>query len=166
MTVSTWNGRNKNARYTEDPSKLAALPDKPSALTAMPEGGGMLFSEAATEGKWIGVDLDGTLATHDGKLGEIGAAIPSMVERVEKWIKDGHEVRIFTARAGSALERIKVKKWLSDHDLPSLAITNKKDWKMLELYDDRAIRVEHNKGTICPSCQKAAKFNSLHLAEY
>ena len=154
MKMSTWNGRNKNARYTEDPSKLAGLPDNPNALAAMPEG------------KWIGVDLDGTLATHDGKLGEIGAAIPSMVERVEKWIKDGHEVRIFTARADSALERIKVKKWLSDNDLPDLAITNKKDWKMLELYDDRAIRVEHNKGTICPSCQKAAKFNSLHLAEY
>lgn len=116
--------------------------------------------------RWIGVDLDGTLAKHDGKIGEIGAAIPSMVERIEKWIDDGHEVRIFTARADSTLERTKVKKWLSDNDLPDLAITNKKDWKMLELYDDRAIRVEHNKGTICPSCQKAAKFNSLHLAEY
>ena len=154
--MSTWKGRDRAAGYIEDTSKLAALP----------EDGGMFFNETAKEGKWIGVDLDGTLAKHDGKLGEIGSAIPSMVERVEKWIDDGHEVRIFTARAESALERIKVKKWLSDNDLPDLAITNKKDWKMLELYDDRAIRVEHNKGTICPSCQKAAKFNSLHLAEY
>lgn len=164
--MSTWKGRDRAAGYIEDTSKLAALPDNQKALAVMPEDGGMFFNETAKEGKWIGVDLDGTLAKHDGKLGEIGSAIPSMVERVEKWIDDGHEVRIFTARAESALERIKVKKWLSDNDLPDLAITNKKDWKMLELYDDRAIRVEHNKGTICPSCQKAAKFNSLHLAEY
>ena len=49
---------------------------------------------------WIGVDLDGTLATHDGKRSQrIGAPIPAMVERVKMWLREGREVRIVTARA-------------------------------------------------------------------
>lgn len=50
---------------------------------------------------WIGVDLDGTLAHYDGWKGPavIGEPIPSMVERVKRWLAEGHEVRVFTARA-------------------------------------------------------------------
>lgn len=117
--------------------------------------------------KWIGVDLDGTLARHSGKLGgKIGAPLADMLDRVKKWLDDGHEVRIFTARADSSLERIKIARWLEDHGLPELAITNTKDWEMQELWDDRAIRVIHNKGEPCAGCESATKFTSHYLTEF
>jgi len=48
---------------------------------------------------WIGVDLDGTLAVHMGVWdGSIGPPIYPMVDRVRRWIKEGREVRIITAR--------------------------------------------------------------------
>jgi len=49
---------------------------------------------------WIGVDLDGTLAiyTELTPLLKIGEPIPPMVDRVKRWIAEGHEVRIMTAR--------------------------------------------------------------------
>ena len=49
---------------------------------------------------WIGVDLDGTLARHDGNQSKrIGEPIPAMVERVKMWLREGREVRLVTARA-------------------------------------------------------------------
>jgi hypothetical protein len=49
---------------------------------------------------WVGVDLDGTLATYNTWEGpeHIGEPIPEMVERVKAWRRDGRAVRIFTAR--------------------------------------------------------------------
>jgi hypothetical protein len=46
---------------------------------------------------WIGVDLDGTLAHYDGWKGadHIGEPIAPMVERVKRWLSEGHEVRVF-----------------------------------------------------------------------
>lgn len=54
-------------------------------------------------GRWIAVDLHGTLANHDATQVEgdpyhIGVPIPAMVSRVKAWIAAGHEVRIFTAK--------------------------------------------------------------------
>lgn len=51
-------------------------------------------------GGWIGVDLDGTLATYDGWVSadHVGEPVPAMVERVQQWLAEGREVRIFTAR--------------------------------------------------------------------
>ena len=48
--------------------------------------------------KWIGVDLDGTLAEWDGWKGHqhIGKPIPQMVERVKRWLAMDIEVRVFT----------------------------------------------------------------------
>jgi len=49
---------------------------------------------------WIGVDFDGTLALYDQWRGadHCGEPVGAMLFRVKKWIADGHEVRIFTAR--------------------------------------------------------------------
>ena len=49
---------------------------------------------------WIGVDLDGTLAYYDEWRGalHIGEPIPAMLERVRRWLDEGKDVRIFTAR--------------------------------------------------------------------
>ena len=96
--------------------------------------------------KWIGVDLDGTLAEWDGWKGHehIGKPIPLMVERVKRWTEMDIEVRIFTARASIADHVTPVQKWLEDNGLPGLAVTNKKDYKMLQLWDDRCVQVIPN----------------------
>lgn len=102
---------------------------------------------------WIGVDLDGTLAYYDRWRGldHIGAPIPAMVERVKRWIADGHTVKIFTARISLPEERDIVihalRNWLEVAGLPtSLEVTNVKDFGMIELWDDRAVQVEANTG--------------------
>ena len=46
-------------------------------------------------GGWIGVDLDGTLAYYDYWRGpeHIGEPIPAMLERVQRWLAEGKDVR-------------------------------------------------------------------------
>jgi hypothetical protein len=97
---------------------------------------------------WIGVDLDGTLARDIGANGldEIGSPIKPMLNRVKKWIADGKTVKIFTARASSARQVARVKKWLARHGLPDLEVTNTKDLRMVELWDDRCVQVTTNLG--------------------
>lgn len=101
------------------------------------------------DGEWIGVDLDGTLAYHDkwGGIEQIGKPIPKMLERVKKWISKGKTVKIFTARAAEGPEAIKyVEDWLEENGIGGLEVTNKKDFKLMELWDDRVIQVKKNTG--------------------
>lgn len=99
---------------------------------------------------WIGVDLDGTLAKYDGwGDGSIGEPVPAMLFRVRQWLADGKTVKIFTARASDEREKSKVQEWLGRHDLAECEVTNVKDFAMIELWDDRAIRVMPNKGERC-----------------
>lgn len=97
---------------------------------------------------WIGVDLDGTLAFYDGWKGpqSIGDPVPSMLARVKVWIKDGIEVRIFTARAFTPELIPFVEVWLDKHGIGGLKVTNVKDFGMVELWDDRAIQIIPNTG--------------------
>jgi hypothetical protein len=97
---------------------------------------------------WIGVDLDGTLAHDLGNKGldEIGSPIKPMLKRVQKWIAEGKTVKIFTARASSPRQVAAVKKWLVQHGLPDLEVTNAKDLRMIELWDDRCVQVMTNSG--------------------
>jgi len=101
---------------------------------------------------WIGVDLDGTLAEYHGwiGIGHIGDPVPAMLERVKAWLAEGTEVRIFTARvshpAGRRDATRAIGDWCEKHGLPRLRITNTKDFDMIELWDDRAVRVATNSG--------------------
>lgn len=54
---------------------------------------------------WIGVDLDGTLAQHSGDISRIGEPIEPMCDRVRKWLKEGADVRIVTARVSGLFMR-------------------------------------------------------------
>lgn len=103
---------------------------------------------------WIGVDLDGTLAHYDEwrGIGHIGLPVPAMVERVKRWLAEGRDVRIFTARVSgrddaecqAAFDAI--DRWclgLFGYPLP---VTCVKDFEMIELWDDRAVAVEPNTG--------------------
>ena len=101
---------------------------------------------------WIGVDLDGTLAHYDHWRGplHIGAPVKLMVARVQNWLDEGKRVKIFTARVcdrelASEITAA-VKDWTEKHVGERLEVTNKKDYGMIELWDDRAIQVRRNTG--------------------
>ena len=94
---------------------------------------------------WIGVDLDGTLAHHDGTFkGEdhIGKPVAPMVKRVRQWLAEGKDVRIFTARKPHPA----IRRFCKENFGKVLPITNQKDPSMIALYDDRAVSVVRNKG--------------------
>lgn len=104
---------------------------------------------------WIGVDLDGTLAQYDEWRGptHIGPPVHLMVERVKRWLGQGIDVRIFTARVyrGAALSPdpsvvSAIQQWSREHIGCTLTVTNEKDYGMIELWDDRAVQVEANTG--------------------
>jgi hypothetical protein len=93
---------------------------------------------------WIGVDLDGTLAYYDEFRGDdhVGAPIEPMVRQVRKWIAEGKDVRIFTARKPHPA----IRKFSHDNFGKILPVTNVKDHKMQALYDDRAVGIKRNSG--------------------
>jgi len=113
---------------------------------------------------WIGVDLDGTLAVYRGwNDGAIGEPVPFMVERVKRWLAEGQDVRIFTARVGVcdeysteslrtaneefAHEQARlIGDWCETHIGTRLKVTAVKDFTMVELWDDRAVQVIPNTG--------------------
>lgn len=102
---------------------------------------------------WIGVDLDGTLANYGGWVcpDHIGEPVAPMVARVKAWLADGIEVRIFTARAWRAGddEISAIQDWSEKHIGVRLPVTCAKDYRMIELWDDRAVRVRTNCGVPC-----------------
>lgn len=98
---------------------------------------------------WIGVDLDGTLAYYDKwRGGHIGAPIPGMLERVKRWLAEGKTVKIFTARAADPSNIPMLEAWLITYLGQVLTITNVKDKRMVELWDDVAVRVIKNRGAV------------------
>lgn len=116
---------------------------------ALPEKKGEEPKADNDNAPWIGVDLDGTLAQYDGWRGfdKIGKPVPVMLARVKHWLKNGYSVKILTARAAFPEQGIPpVKKWLAENGLPDLEVTNKKDFSMIELWDDRAVQVVANTG--------------------
>jgi hypothetical protein len=99
---------------------------------------------------WVGVDLDGTLAEATAWKGmtHIGPPVSLMMRRVRAWLEKGIRVKIVTARAGDPEGLAATQAWLKTHGLPELEVTDKKDFGMIELWDDRAIQVVQNTG-IC-----------------
>ncbi len=104
--------------------------------------------------RYIAVDLDGTLAEYHGWVGvdHIGEPIPKMVNRVKKWLAEGKDVRIMTARVSpqpegrTATTVQAIERWCLEHIGQLLPITHSKDYGMIELWDDRAIQVIENTG--------------------
>ena len=93
---------------------------------------------------WVGFDLDGTLAHYDHYRGDehVGAPIEPMVRKARKLIREGYDVRIFTARKPHPA----IRKWCKEHLGKVLPITNTKDPAMIALYDDRVVGVKRNEG--------------------
>ena len=123
---------------------LSQAPEEPRPTERVPS------TRPANQRGWIGVDLDGTLAeatTWQG-MEHIGPPVPLMMRRVRQWLDQGLPVKIMTARAGDPVGVAATQAWLKAHGLPELEVTDKKDFGMIELWDDRAIQVVQNRG-IC-----------------
>lgn len=105
---------------------------------------------------FIGMDLDGTLAYYDEWRGveHIGNPIPEMVSLVTKYLAEGIEVKIFTARAAiedkeeRELAIKTIQEWCLKHIGIGLDVTAIKSPMMIKFYDDRAIQVKENTGII------------------
>lgn len=123
---------------------------------------------------WVGVDFDGTLAEYTSWVSgsHVGHPVKPMIERVQRWLQAGREVRIFTARIhpldrcvwpddkrelhGTFIENSRedtcwesieaIRKFCKQHVGFYLPITNVKDFGMIELWDDRAVQVRPNTG--------------------
>ena len=119
---------------------------------------------------WIGVDLDGTLAEYHGAENtfRVGPPVPAMVRRVKRWLKQGREVRVFTARVdgGTIAQSVyrdvpdetvevyrqlvlvvkMIQDWTERHCGARLKVTCVKDAAMEQLWDDRCVQVRRNTG--------------------
>lgn len=100
---------------------------------------------------WYGVDFDGTLV----KSGQHGPGewepVWSMVKRVREWIAEGRTVHVVTARAHPTFPNRDL--WVNDvvqfcvcHLGAALPVRCDKDGGMVELWDDRAVRVVAGEG--------------------
>lgn len=117
-------------------------------------------------GAKIAVDLDGTLANHyEGAFHpeKIGDPVPDMLERVNRWLKEGFNVVIFTARAEDEGNIEPIKKWLKQNGLPPLEITNRKTMDMVSIWDDRAKQVVPNEGIPVDGLEEGSKKRSFEL---
>src|SRR5687768_11716701 len=99
---------------------------------------------------WIGVDLDGTLSLYDGWRGmdHIGPPVPLMLARVQRWLETDLDVRIVTARAADPAGVRAVEAWCLTYLGRKLPVTDRKDFGMIALWDDRAVSVESNTGVV------------------
>lgn len=105
--------------------------------------------------KWVGVDLDGTLAYYEEWIDEyhIGEPVPAMIDKVKKHLAAGDEVRIFTARIAGNRQGISpeqttqlIQDWCEKHIGLRLPVTCIKDFGMEVLYDDRCVQIIKNTG--------------------
>jgi hypothetical protein len=109
------------------------------------------------------VDFDGTLSTWHSPVSwhddwrAIGEPIPLMVSRVKKWLAEGEDVRIFTARMDGyhpkgrvpvRLIRQLIQAWCLVHIGVVLPVTNRKSYWCKAIYDDRAFQVERDTGRV------------------
>jgi hypothetical protein len=101
------------------------------------------------------VDLDATLSVYDGWKGveKIGEPIPKMVERVKKWLQEGKDVRIFTARVNPNQDKAKlvsakywIQKWCLEYIGQELPLTCEKDFETITIWDDRCVQIIPNTG--------------------
>lgn len=102
--------------------------------------------------KWLGVDLDGTLAHYDGWNGidHIGMPIMNVVLSLRARKEQGWGIAIFTARVSDPSEAIEAESqiwaWLEKHHIDVDGITCVKHKHFVEFWDDRARQVVFNKG--------------------
>ena len=122
---------------------------------------GKIFEDAVfpKEG-WYGVDLDETLAYYFGPIGntEIGDPVMDIFLIVRKWLDEGKDVRLLTARASFPEEVPKIESWLTKYGIEKVVITNVKSPGMVMLLDDKAREVASNTGIIIGGLRDQVKW--------
>lgn len=92
---------------------------------------------------WVGVDLDGTLATPkwtpDNPTSEIGDPIPENIIKVDELVKAGYKVIVHTSRPWTDYQVI--EQWLTYWEIPYKEIQCGKPLYAAYI-DDRAINAE------------------------
>ena len=107
--------------------------------------------------KWYGFDIDGTIAdnsAHTFGMGKIGKPVKPMCDLMKKLHAEGRCVKIFTARLSdvgsdpSSQTAVKehIWNWCDENLGFRPEITDRKDYRMECLYDDRAKQVVRNTG--------------------
>lgn len=100
---------------------------------------------------WIAVDFDGTLSVWQSN-DTVGPPVLVMVQRVKAWIAKGYEVRIFTIRVSFKDEKKNecntkmIEEFCLKYIGKVLAVTCRKDYNCIQIWDDKAIRVIKNTG--------------------
>ena len=120
----------------------------PGAWVVFEPGADPIF---VAEKRWVGVDLDGTLARDDAKGHflppyPLGEPIPEMIAMVQSLLQAGVTVKVFSARACEPESVPIIQAWAERHGLGHLEVTNQKDYDLIRFYDDRAIQVLPNRG--------------------
>jgi len=105
--------------------------------------------------KYVGFDLDGTLAIHEegADVDHVGAPIPEMVALAKRYLDDDVEVRIITARVAPEysdreVQRAMIEAWCQEHLGEIVPVQAHKCGRMERLYDDRAVGVVRNEGIL------------------
>jgi len=118
------------------------------------------------EDVWYGFDIDGTIAdntAYTSGLGEIGKPIKPMCDLLKRMHDEGRWVKIVTARlsdlpsdpASQYSIKEHIWRWCDQHLGFRPEITDRKDYKMECLYDDRAKQVVRNTGECLEDKYKA-----------
>lgn len=108
------------------------------------------FKKMAGDSSWIGVDLDGSLAHYKKWKGtnQIGKPIEIMVQRVKRWLREGKQVKIFTARIDQNDPEVRaaIEHWSARHIGRILPVTCRKDRNCVRIWDDKAVGIKKNHG--------------------
>ncbi len=68
--------------------------------------------------KWIGVELEGTLAEYNERFpNQIGEPVNAMLLRVKGWLNEGKTVKVLSHRAKAGSSNYEVNRWLRDQGL-------------------------------------------------
>ncbi|MGQ5525525.1 hypothetical protein ACUHMQ_20030 [Chitinimonas sp. PSY-7] len=103
--------------------------------------------------KWIGVELEGTLARYNDRFpNQIGEPVNAMLLRVRGWLNEGKTVKILSHRAKAGSSNYEVTSWLRDQGLSMLEVVPM-DKDMQSFWGARAVRVELNDGKLCNGCR-------------
>lgn len=110
---------------------------------------------------WIGFDLDGTLAVRCRGIfnpRDIGEPIPVMIELIKKYINEGKDVKILTARVSTngtvisiynaVVGQYYIRAWCKKHIGQKLDVVSVKDFRMQLLYDDCVVQVKTDTGEL------------------
>lgn len=116
----------------------------------------------------IYLDLDGTIAKYerghfhtqedwDEARVPIGDPLPFISDDIKKWLRQGHIIKICTARVsdGNIEKKVKqVQDWCEEHYNFRPEVTNRKHYEMDYLFDDRAKQMIPNTGLLLQDLTK------------